>query len=170
MYKNFNELLIKEISESEYDNSNSTELFEIDERLKYNRFVEIVAFQKKYKICWPSESIPLDVREVAPNTYLLGVDLQFIIYDFASSTVKLAMTLDSYYYESLYYKDYLIIITEVDLYFINTQSFHIESNINLPDIFTSMDIEGDKLCVHCMDDSELYVRVSGNKITTINNM
>lgn len=157
-------LIIKDISESEFDNSNSTELFEIDERLKYNRFVEIVASQKKYKICWTSESIPLDVREVAPNTYLLGVDLQFIIYDFASSTVKLAMTLDSYYYESLYYKDYLIIITEIDMYFINTQSFHIESNINLPDIFMSMDIEGDKLCVHCMDDYELHIQVQGNQI------
>lgn len=160
-------LVIKDLSESEYNKSNSKELFEIEERLKCNRFVEIVALQKKYKLCWTSESIPLDVREVAPNTYLLGVDLQFIIYDFASLTVKLAMTLDSYYVQSLLYKDYLIIITELDLFFISKQSFRVESRIALKDIFTKIDVKEEELCIHCIDDSELHIQVRDNQIVEL---
>ena len=157
-------LIITEINESEYKKSDSIELFEINERLQYNRFVAITAFQKKYKISWESEKVFLDLREISQYIYLLGVDQKFIIYDFFNSTVKLEMTLDSYYVQSLLYKDYLIIITELDLFFISKQSFRVESRIALKDIFTKIDVKEEELCIHCIGDSELHIQVRDNQI------
>lgn len=157
-------LIITEINESEYKKSDSIELFEINERLQYNRFVAITAFQKKYKISWESEKVFLDLHEISQYIYLLGVDQKFIIYDFFNSTVKLEMTLDSYYVQSLLYKDYLIIITELDLFFISKQSFRVESRIALKDIFTKIDVKEEELCIHCIGDSELHIQVRDNQI------
>lgn len=157
-------LIITEINESEYKKSDSIELFEINERLQYNRFVAITAFQKKYKISWESEKVFLDLREISQYIYLLGVDQKFIIYDFFNSIVKLEMTLDSYYVQSLLYKDYLIIITELDLFFISKQSFRVESRIALKDIFTKIDVKEEELCIHCIGDSELHIQVRDNQI------
>lgn len=157
-------VIITEINESEYKKSDSIELFEINERLQYNRFVVITAFQKKYKISWESEKVFLDLREISQYIYLLGIDQKFIIYDFFNSTVKLEMTLDSYYVQSLLYKDYLIIITELDLFFISKQSFRVESRIALKDIFTKIDVKEEEVCIHCIGDSELHIQVRDNQI------
>lgn len=160
-------LIITEIKESEYKKSDSIELFEFNERLQYNRFVEIIAFQKKYKISWVSEKVSIDIRKVSQYIYLLGVDQKFIIYDFLNTTAKLEISLDCYYVQSLLYKNYLIIITELDLFFISKQSFRVESRIALKDIFTEIEVKEEELYIHCIDDSELHIQIRGNQIVEL---
>lgn len=153
------ELKIKEISEAYYHSLDAKELVKADALLQYNRFVEIVVCQQSFKLCWQSESIFPDIYKIDGRNFFIGIDLDFLIFDFLESKTKLAVKLDSYYIEYLLFRNILIVVTELDIYMINIQPVVVDSVIHLPDVFSNIEIDNDIARVSCSDGSEVDIRL-----------
>ena len=156
------ELKINEISEDYYNSLDSKELIEVEKPFQYNHFVEIIADRQSFKLCWKSYFSFPDIYKIDDRNFFIGIDLDFLIYDFIDSKTKLSVKLDSYYLRYYLFKNSLVAVTELTVYLINIQSANVYSVIDLPDVFSDLKFDDDAVTVYCMDGSEITRRIGGN--------
>ncbi len=154
------ELKFNEITEADYNSLDAKELIKADSLIQYNHFIEIVVCQQSVKLCWQSDSVFPDIYNIDDHIFFIGIDLDFLIFDFFDSKTKLSVKLDNYYIEHHLFNEILLVITELDIYMINTQSIVIDSVIHLPDAFSHIKFDNDNARVSCMDGSEIDIRLS----------
>ena len=153
------EFKINEITEADYNSLDAKELIKADGLIQYNHFIKVIACQQSFKLCWQSDSIFPDIYKIDDNIFFIGIDLDFLIFDLLDSKAKLSVKLDSYYIEHLLFDKILIVITELDIYMINTQSIVIDSVIHLPDVFSHIEFDNYIARVSCMEDSKIDIRL-----------
>ena len=102
------ELKINEINAADYNSLDAKELIKADSLIQYNHFIEIVVCQQSVKLCWQSDSVFPDIYNIDDHIFFIGIDLDFLIFDFFDSKTKLSVKLDNYYIEHHLFNETLI--------------------------------------------------------------
>lgn len=151
------DLIIKEISESDYLKLDCKELTEWNDLTKFNHFMLITASQQNFKLCWESSLIYPDFVRISDYTYCVGIDQIFFIFDFLNGDFKLSMEFDCYFIQVMKYRNFVLVITQMDIYILKLSDYSIYKTVNLPDVFSDIKFDSSVVYISCISGYELCV-------------
>jgi len=139
---------IKEISEDNFNNLELPILFE--DKLTDRVFAIISNGNQKYKFSWQSTISKPKITNIDKFRYAIGIDLIFIIFDFLTGNKLLQLTLDYFFYDIKIYKDFIYVISELEILKIDIKKLLVIKEIALPDYFESIELNDKLIQVKCV--------------------
>ena len=83
--------------------------------------------------------------------FAVGIDQNFAIYDFNTSHRILFISLDFLFYETIKFKHYLFVATELEIIVIDTQQWCAIYTIPLLDTYKKLVITGNNIEIYCLN-------------------
>lgn len=141
------------ISESDYLESNSKEIFKSDN----DKFYGIIENKNcNFKFGWQSDIVKPKINELSENIYSVGIDLNFAIIDFKKDNVILNLSLDYFFYETKLHNGFIYVITELLIIKINQMTYEIIEKFGLPDIFEEIIFKENTIEIICLNNEIVY--------------
>lgn len=140
---------IREISKSDFNNLQLPVLFE--DKLTDRVFCVISNGVNEYKFGWQSTLIKPRIRFINNNYCSIGIDLIFIIFDFNTGIILKKFSLDYYFYDTKIFNEFLYVITQLEIFKINTKALLVVETFALPDYFESIEFNERVISVKCID-------------------
>ncbi|QEM09103.1 hypothetical protein [Mucilaginibacter rubeus] len=91
--------------------------------------------------------------------YAVGIDEQFAVVDFNSKQVALNIELSFPYHEARVVSTSIVLACELEVLIIDIHNYHVIDWRSLPDIYYSMDLEGDKVNITFMDGNVVSIQI-----------
>lgn len=149
---------LREISEINYKNSNLPILFETKQT---DRMFGMISNNKQsFKFGWQSTIVKPIIKEVSKEVYAIGIDLNFIIIDLNLVKIKLKLELSYFFLNLVFYDDFIIVITELEILIISLINCSLLKNISLPEIYENMEMNGKDLKFISVDGSEVDLNLN----------
>lgn len=146
-------MYLREISEKEFKNSNLPVLFE--NKLTDRMFGVISNDINSFKLGWQSNIIKPVVKEVNQEIYAIGIDQNFILIDLNLVNIRLKLELTYFFYNVVIYNNFIIVITELEIFIISEFTYKVVKEIPLPEIYTKMRVNERNIKFICVDGSEI---------------
>jgi len=146
---------IREISESDFNNLELPILFE--DILTDRVFGVISNGVNEYKLSWQSTISKPKIVVIDNFRCSIGIDLVFVIFEFLTGKILLQLSLDYFFYEVKTYKQFLYVITELEIIKINTKDLLVVEAFALPDYFESIEFNEGIIVVKCVDDEAVNI-------------
>lgn len=109
----------------------------------------------KYKFGWISGLVPAVQQWLDDKICTVGIDQNFVLFNFETGEVLLTLSLDTYFVDTYIVKHDILVVTQLEIFKIDSSSFKIINTIDLPDFFVRMEVDGDTYRVSCFDGSEV---------------
>ncbi|WP_026706157.1 hypothetical protein [Flavobacterium soli] len=145
----------KEISESEYNYLQLPVLFE--DKLTDRVFGLFSNGINEYKFGWQSTIIKPHIDFIDSSRCLIGIDLNFIIFEITTGEIFLKLSLDYFYYDTKINKDLLYVITELEIIKLSIIDFRIIQIYSLPDFFESIEFYDERIVIKCVNDEIINI-------------
>ncbi|MBB5648931.1 hypothetical protein [Pedobacter cryoconitis] len=140
--------LFNEITKIEFNALNELTLFkEADDRAN-NHYAIISDGMYGLKFSWNSEIEPV-IIEVKPKVYSIGIDQHFAVVDFSSNTILLNLNLFYNFYDTKIFKEWIFIISELEILKVSRLDFNIIETYELPDFFSDIEFKGEVVEIRC---------------------
>lgn len=140
--------LFNEITKIEFNALNELTLFkEADDRAN-NHYAIISDGMYGLKFSWNSEIEPV-IIEVKPKVYSIGIDQHFAVVDFSSNTILLNLNLFYNFYDTKIFKEWIFIISELEILKVSRLDFNIIETYELPDFFSDIEFKGEVAEIRC---------------------
>ena len=131
-------LIKQQISEKQYNELDYPILFDDN---KFDRAFGIIDNGKyQWKYGWQSISLKPFIENLEAETYLIGIDRDFIIVDLSSNIIKLKLRLNYFFYGAKQTDKLIFVISELEVIKIVKTNFEIIQSYELPDFFQDMKI------------------------------
>jgi len=145
----------REVSELEYRRSNSKVLFE---DTKTNMSFGIISNDNhSYKFGWQSTIVKPLIKKINEDFFLIGIDLNFIIFNLNTYEIIFKITLDYYFFDVEFFNNYIYVITQLEIIKIDIKDFNIIQGFGLPDYFESIDFLEDSIIVTCEGNEKVVI-------------
>lgn len=151
-------VVFKQISQSEYQTRNIPVLFG-DE--KHDRCFGAISDHtgEIYRLGWQTDLLKPDLHMIGDNAFCVGIDQNFAIAGLADKKVNLYVKLAYLFYHVKQFKNYIFVITELEILLIDMMIYKVVREYGLPDVFKSMRIENNGgIVVRCLNDGFLSFR------------
>jgi len=107
-------------------------------------------------ICWSSELIePLLVKH--GSNLLIGVDNKIAVYNLIQKVMIALVPLSSRFLSFIVRKRSVVIISELEIFVLNTREYTIVNHVNLPDLVEDYQENEGGIRIICMDETALVV-------------
>lgn len=146
--------VIKEISESQFNDSNTVLLFK-DETS--NRKFGLLDEGVRFKLAWHSDSISPTITEIKPQLLGIGIDQNFAIVDVANPTPLLKLTLDYPYCTTEIFGGHIFVTSQLEIIKIDMNTWSVIQRYDLPEYYESMRPKGNGYEVQCIEDVTLDI-------------
>lgn len=142
-----NILNLKKVSLVEFEHDSSPILFG---SIAKDRVFSILTIKNKsYKLSWQSELVEPVVKIQDDSICMVGVDLNFAIFNFHTSEIFLNLQLEYFFCTIKFHGNSMYIITEMEVIKIDVMSFDIIDRIILPDLFMKFYIDNGNSIIEC---------------------
>jgi len=119
----------------------------------YQIYGKIVEGNSYAKIAWSSDLLRPQFIEVFPKIFAIGIDQDFVIYDFDLKRRIMYLDLGFLFCEMSIFEKKILIATELEVIVIDTQQYKVIDTIPLQDIYDKMKINCGEVKIYCMDHS-----------------
>jgi hypothetical protein len=144
---------LKEISEIDYNNSNLPILFE-DKQI--DRVFGIISnYKHSFRLAWQSTIVKPVVKEVDEEIYAIGIDRNFVLFDLKLVKIVAKIELNYFFYDLVIYDNFIVVITELEIFIVNKLSYQVVKDFPLSDIYSKMEITEQNMKFICIDGSEV---------------
>ncbi|MFV5700155.1 hypothetical protein ACM55H_17485 [Flavobacterium sp. ZT3R17] len=145
---------ILHIEEKEFKKLNVPTLFNDNNTSRC--YATINYLQYSYKFSWQSDIIQPKETEIKNGVYAIGIDQNFAIIDFNINAVILNLRLDYLFCDTKIFKNFIYLITELEIIKIDIFTLEKIKEYALPDIFEEINFD-DKIRVNCFENSVIYL-------------
>lgn len=150
------ETIVNIISVQDYNDFNCKVLFEDK---KTDRSYGVISNGNvHFKFGWQSDTIKPFKLDITSETCFLGVDLNTVIINFESKNIVFKALLEYFFYSAKIFKEYILIITELEILVVSLLNYQVLNSYALPDFFEEIEFNGDKITIKC----------SGSQFVTFN--
>lgn len=146
---------IKKISESEFKNSHLPVLFE--DELTDRVFGLISNGVCAYRFGWQSTVSEPITKFININYCSVGIDLNFVLFDFNTGRIMKKLSLDYYFYDIEVFNEFLYVITQLEIIKIDIANLAIIDTCPLPDYFESIRFDEGIAVVKCIDGEVINI-------------
>ena len=144
---------LKEISEIDYNSSDLPILFE-DKRI--DRVFGIISNDKhSFRLAWQSTIVKPILKEVDKEIYAIGIDRKFVLFDLKLVKIIAKIELNYFFYDLVIYDNFILVVTELEIFIINKLNYQVVKDLPLPDIYSKMEISEQNMKFICIDGSEV---------------
>lgn len=146
---------LKRISHEEFLKHNVPLLFK---NQLTNRVYGILSNGKVgYKLGWQSDLISPIIKQLFENQYAVGIDLNFVIFDFLKKKLFLNLDLSYFFLDIKLHRGFVLVITELEIYKIAIEDYEVLTIVSLPDYFESIQFKEDIISVTCTNSQQLKI-------------
>lgn len=145
---------LRKISKLEFKNSNVPTLLGTYETDKV--FSLISNKRKAYKFSWKSELVDPIIKEWN-NVCVLGIDLDLVILNFETNEILNRLQFDSFFYDIQFYHEVIYVITQLEVFRINSFDFKIIDTYPLPDVFKKIEMKDGSIVIECFGGELIFV-------------
>jgi hypothetical protein len=142
---------ILKVGESEFDKLNVPMLFnDINTRRCFGVIKNNIS---SYKYSWQSDMIEPLLTEITKDIYAIGIDQNFAVINFKLNSIVFKLELNYTFYDTKIFNEFIYVITELEIVKINSLTFKVMKEYQLPDIFEEILLTDKKITVRCLDQS-----------------
>lgn len=146
--------MIQYISEIEFNKSTNIPILFGNPKID-TRFGLVSYDDNKAKFSWSSELVTPEVKELSNNFISIGIDQNYIIYNFYNNNVVLKLALDYFFYYSKVLDFIIYVITELEVIKIDILKYSVIDKIILPDIIENIEFEHEILKITCFNGDKV---------------
>lgn len=151
-------LKLLKLKQSEFNKLNCDILFESKD---FDRqFAVISDGLNNFKMGWSSDCIDPDIIEICNGYVFIGIDQHICIIDFNNNTISVNLELDSLFIEAKLYDDCIVMVFELEVIKIDTETFNTIKHYDLPDIAQDIIFGSSKVDISCFDGSSVVVDIN----------
>lgn len=151
-------LQLKNITESDYNNSNAKVLFNGAE---LNRsFAKIDLGQIKFKLAWQSDLVEPLLLELDNGLFCIGIDLNFVIVDSNTSTILLKLELNDLFKTVRLLDTSILIATDMEVVEVSRKTYEVINKTSLPDMFEDFIDSDNGIEALCFDEMRIPIKIN----------
>lgn len=121
-----------------------------------NHFAMICNDTHSFKFAWNSDIEPI-VKEIISNVYGIGIDQHFSIIDFNSGNILLNLNLFYNFYNIEGLRNFILVITELEIIKINLTGFVVTKTYALPEYFEGIEFKEGSIAVKCINGEVINI-------------
>jgi len=122
-----------------------------------NRFALITKGKYSYRLAWHSDLINPVILEINSNVVSIGVDQNFAIIDFNNNSILFNLNLIYNFLNVFLFKDWIFIVTELEIIKVGKNIFQVLEEYALPDLFEEIFFKGDRIEVRSADNNIIEI-------------
>jgi len=145
------------INEEEFNKQNVPTLFKEDNERANNNYAIISVCKLGFQFAWNSSIEPI-ILEVNSNIYCIGIDQHFAIINFNSNNIIITLNLFYNFYDTKIFKEWIFVITELEIIKIDKTTFKILENYELPDFFEKITFSEGQIEVKCTGNYIIIIK------------
>lgn len=146
-------VILNEISDINYKSSNFPILFEDNQT---DRVFGIISNDvHRFKLGWQSTIVKPVVKGISKEIYAIGIDQNFIIIDLNLVNIRLKLKLNYFFYNVVTCNNFIIVITDLEIFIISELTYKIVKEIPLPEVYTEMEVNDQNIKFICINGSEI---------------
>jgi len=146
---------LKKIGKQDFDLHIISTLFDDDKANKC--FAVISNGIISYQLAWQSDLLEPIVLKINQEIYCIGIDQHFCIIDFKKCDIPLNIKLMYNFYDVQIFREWIFVISELEIIKINKHKLNIEFEFGLPDFFEKMEIVNNKIRVSCLNNNSIIL-------------
>ncbi len=151
------ETLLTMISEENFDQLKCPFIFS---RTEFDRSFGIISRgTQMFGISWQSDIVDPVIKQMKPEIYGVGIDLNFVILDFLSNSTIFEIHFDSFFIDCLVFETAVYVVTEMTIFEVCLKNYKLSYQYDLPDIFVNASTENHRLIIKCMDGGLVTIKL-----------
>lgn len=148
--------LLNKINKKSFYQQNVPLLFGESNDMANNHFAIISDGKYRFKIAWHSDIEPV-IKEVILGVFGVGIDQHFSVIDFNNGNILLRLNLFYNFYDIEIFKNYILVILELEIIKINISDLKVVETYTLPDYFESIEFNEGIVVVKCVGDEVVNI-------------
>ncbi len=118
----------------------------------------IVSGERKFCFSWRSDLIDPKIFEINSSIVAVGIDQNFALIDVKQNEILLNLNLDYNFYDIKLYGDSIFVATELIIIEINSITFKVLNEYDLPEIYEDISINESMINVQCLYDVQVEIK------------
>ena len=128
----------------------------------YRKYGKIINADSHTKIAWSSDLLLPQFLDLSSKKYAIGIDQNFAIYDFEKKHRIMYLDLMFLFCEMVKVNQKLFIATELEVIVVDLEEYNIIDTISLPDMYDKIEINCDKIDIHCLENILIKYKTGDN--------
>ena len=145
-----------------YKKINYDSVFDDSHNNSYRIYGKLVEGDSYAKIAWSSDLLQPQFLKIFPKVYAIGIDQNFVIYDFKKKHRIMCLDLMFLFCEMVMYNKKIFVATELEVFVIDIQQYKVVHTISLSDTYNKIEINCGNVEIHCMDNTFIKYHISNN--------